>query len=655
MRDPFLVVFILYLLLASTPRVCSEEASDSLYASGSGFEEVLTDALRCIKMTPGDLVFRDDYVDVDSFRLELVDHFMRTPMATKSFNRQWLSDWKGATPEQRRFSLPRMCADYLKMRRKEETLKFEDTSVLRKLNSENERLLQEHGKVLKKLPEPLRRCVTELFEDIVHSQIRTARAFDQLSDEERMFVRENLPVILLEDVEDEFKTPEELEELGDYEEQLAEEMMPYLAKTDVAKIIYAGDRLSFATQLCMPRLRQYLACQPEPKPLVKDKKDKANDLILRLQTSRGELIIGGFGSSKYSGSPAIVIDLGGDDEYCISVDSTKEFASSVIIDLEGDDVYHADGDFVYGSGFFGHGILVDLLGDDTYLTNNFSLGSGLFGVGVLVDEQGNDKYFGDTFGQGAGSFGMGFLVDMEGADQYSGALFVQGFGFVSGLGALIDSSGNDNYFAGGRYKDILRYKDHYISLSQGFAYGLRPMMSGGIGMLFDLSGNDVYTSDIFGQGSSYWFSLGTLMDAEGNDKYVSFQYAQGAGTHLCLGILEDGSGDDVYISHGVSQGCGHDLALGMLWDKSGDDNYVAQSLSQGAGSANGFGILVDEGGDDGYHVSIKDNTQGYGNPRRDYGSVGMLLDLSGKDRYIGNGKDSTWWTTPSKWGVGIDR
>ncbi|MCK4386445.1 MAG: hypothetical protein KAW52_09295, partial [candidate division Zixibacteria bacterium] len=78
-------------------------------------------------------------------------------------------------------------------------------------------------------------------------------------------------------------------------------------------------------------------------------------------------------------------------------------------------------------------------------------------------------------------------------------------------------------------------------------------------------------------------------------------------------------------------------------------------LSQGAGSANGIGMLIDEDGDDGYYVEKKHNTQGYGNPRRDYGSVGIFLDLSGNDHYDGNGKDSTWWTIPSKWGVGIDR
>ncbi len=654
MKKPFLIVFILSLLFILSPWAPSEEASDSLLTLKSDFDEVFADALRCIKMTPEDLRFRDDYVDVDSFRLELIDKLMRKPLNVTSFNSQVLSQWTEATLEERRFSLPSVFSPYLKMRGKP-TSPLGDNLACQDLDLENNQFIREYAKTLKKLPQPLRNSLAYLFLGKKAADSKTLEAFAELTDEEITLLRSNFPLILLEDVNDEFKSPEELDKETDYEEKLAKEMIPYLAKIDLEKILWAGEELAFATQACLPLLKDYVKSAPAPKPLVKNKKDKENNLIFRLKTSSGEIIIGGSGSSRYSGSPAVIIDLGGDDEYSISANQKKDGGSSVIIDLGGNDVYRAECDFVYGSGFFGTGILFDLSGDDTYLTKNFSLGSGLFGVGMLVDEEGDDKYFGDTFTMGAGSFGMGFLVDMAGSDQYSGALFAQGFGFVSGLGALIDSSGNDNYFAGGRYKDILRYKDHYISLSQGFAYGLRPMMSGGIGILFDLSGNDVYTSDIFGQGASYWFSLGTLMDAEGNDKYVSFQYAQGAGTHLCLGILEDRSGDDVYISHGVSQGCGHDLALGMLWDKSGNDNYVAQSLSQGAGSANGFGILVDEKGDDGYYVSIKDNTQGYGNPRRDYGSVGMLLDLSGKDGYNGNGMDSTWWTSPSKWGVGIDR
>jgi hypothetical protein len=653
-KKALLIVLALTASILVSSMARSEEPSDSLSRTEPGFEESLTDALRCIKMTPDDLKFRDDYVDVDSFRLELIDKLMRQPMQTACFNAQVMSDWSDATPEERRVSLPSILSRHLKMRG-EPARPSRREIAWKDVNLEDNEFVKGHVRELNKLPLPLRNAVTFLVLGKRRADAKTREALSELTDDELNFVKTSFPLTLLEDVNDEFKTPEELDKLTDHEEELAKEMIPYLAKTDLRKILQSGEELALAVQLSVSLLDHLSQTEPQVKPMVKDKKDKANDLIFRLETSSGEIIIGGYGSSRYTGSPSIIIDLGGDDQYNISAQQDNPGGSSVIIDLGGDDLYRAEGDFAYGSGFLGTGILVDLSGDDTYLTKNFSLGSGLFGVGLLVDEAGDDKYFGDTFGQGAGSFGMGILVDMKGADQYSGALFVQGFGFVSGLGALIDSSGNDNYFAGGRYKDILRYKDHYISLSQGFAYGLRPMMSGGIGMLFDLSGNDVYTSDIFGQGASYWFSLGTLFDKEGNDKYVSFQYAQGAGTHLCLATLEDESGNDVYISHGVSQGCGHDLAFGFLWDKSGSDNYVSESLSQGAGSANGFGILADESGDDGYYIQVKANTQGYGNPRRDYGSVGILLDLSGKDGYNGNGADSTWWTTPSKWGVGIDR
>ena len=654
MKKAFPLVFGLFLIVTFDSLILAEEQPDSLAPSILQMDEVLADALRCIKMTPQDLIFRDDYVDVDSFRLELIDKLMRHPLNIVSFNSELRSDWMKATPEERRFSLPLTWSKYLKTRGKTFST-GDDKLTCQDMDLVNNQFTKENAKSIKGLPESLRNSLSSLFCGIKASNSKTQEAFSGLTNEEKAFLKANFPIILLEDISDEFKTPEELDAQSDYEEDLAKKMIPYLSKINVGKIAEGGRELAFATQCCLPLLKDYLKNAPLLKSRVKNKKDKENDLILRLQTSIGEIIIGGYGSSKYRGSPAIIIDLGGDDEYNLSANPTEEFHSSVIIDLGGNDIYRSESDFTYGSGFFGSGILVDLSGDDTYLTKNFSLGSGIFGIGLLIDEQGNDKYFGDTFTMGAGSFGMGGLIDMSGSDQYSAALYAQGFGFVSGLGALIDSSGNDNYFAGGKYKDILRYKDHYISLSQGFAYGIRPIMSGGIGILFDLSGNDVYTSDIFGQGSSYWWSLGTLMDEEGNDKYVSFQYAQGTGTHMTLGILEEKSGDDVYISHGVSQGCGHDLALGLLWDKSGSDNYITYDLSQGAGSANGIGILLDEAGDDGYYVGRNNNTQGFGDPRRDYGSVGILLDLLGKDRYNGNGKDSTWWTTPSKWGVGIDK
>jgi len=651
------VISIFFLLLVVSSVNYSPSKSQERLTSESdsiaSWQNALDDALRCIKMTRNDLRFRNDYVDVDSFRLKLVDSFMHNPLDLLLFNNSISQNINKAFLSSELDLIPSLSA-YLKANSINDlslNVEIEDF----KIDTSNNRFMQHYSKVSKDLPSALKTSLCYLFEGLYLADSLSKEAFVGLTDEEKDFIKTNFPVILLEDVNDEFKTPEELDQESKYEEELVKKMIPYLAKIKREKIYEAGIALSSATKATLSILKDYLKTKPRIESITKNKKDLGNDIIFRMNTNLGEIIIGGFGSSRYEGSPAVIIDLGGDDDYFLSKAKGDSINSSAIIDLGGNDVYRSEGDFVIGSGFFGEGILVDLSGDDTYLADNFSLGSGLFGMGMLLDEGGNDKYFGDIFTMGAGSFGLGVLSDTKGADQYTASLFAQGFGFISGFGALIDSAGNDNYFAGGKYKDILRYKDHYISLSQGFAYGIRPEMSGGIGLLYDLSGNDLYTSDIFGQGSSYWWALGSLVDEEGNDKYVSYQYAQGAATHMTLGILEDKKGDDVYISHGVSQGCGHDLAFGLLYDKSGNDDYVTWDLSQGAGSANGVGILVDENGDDGYYVEKKDNTQGYGNPRRDYGSIGIFLDLSGNDHYNGNGKDSTWWTTPSQWGVGIDK
>ena len=121
------------------------------------------------------------------------------------------------------------------------------------------------------------------------------------------------------------------------------------------------------------------------------------------------------------------------------------------------------------------------------------MGSGWFGVGALVDFGGADTYQGDTYTQGAGGFGVGILADSgQGNDRYIGALYAQGFGFAAGVGMLLDDGGNDTYLAGGKYGDDLRYRDRFISLSQGFGYGMRPHFSGGAGLLIDQGGNDLY-------------------------------------------------------------------------------------------------------------------------------------------------------------------
>ena len=348
------------------------------------------------------------------------------------------------------------------------------------------------------------------------------------------------------------------------------------------------------------------------------------------QTSVGRIAIGGRGTDLYTGSYALIIDVGGNDSYDLA--SSDSAMTQIIIDMDGDDVYRGQ-DHTLGSGHFGIGVLIDHAGDDQYTARDFALGSGVYGFGILHDMAGNDVYRSRSNSQGAGIVGMGMLLDDSGHDLYVCASQSQAFGATRGVGILSDNAGNDRYIAVSPFADVLRYDDHQVSFAQGAALGHRPTMSGGIGLLVDASGNDLYSCDIYGQGTGYWFGLGALIDLGGDDRYDAYQYAQGSGVHFAVGLLTDASGEDVYRSHGVSQGCGHDIATGLLRDHAGNDTYMCESLSLGAGNANAVSILYDESGQDSYSALNESNTIGYSDMRRGYGMIGLFIDGGGRDRY----------------------
>jgi HEAT repeat len=375
------------------------------------------------------------------------------------------------------------------------------------------------------------------------------------------------------------------------------------------------------------------------------------DLLYLGLTDWGPIAIGDSGPNTYSGAFAVIIDLGGDDTYHLTSQPGADF--SLIIDVAGNDIYQSSDDACLAGAVFGTSVILDLAGNDTYQAGHVSLGAGIFGAGVLYDRQGVDTYTSGGFSQGAGFLGVGLCIDEAGNDCYTAAMQSQAFGYVMGTGVLLDRSGNDTYLTKLSQTDILRYDDHYLSLSQGCAFGYRPDYSGGIGLLIDSGGNDLYSSDIFGQGAGYWYCVGAIVDRGGHDRYSSYQYAQGSGIHLGFGLLEDEWGDDYYVSKGVSQGCGHDLALGLLADFSGNDCYTAVDLSQGAGSANGTGILYDADGVDSYSCKSKVNVNGYGDYRREFGSIGLQIDTRGTDYYAARGANESVWEG-SHYGFGID-
>ncbi len=368
------------------------------------------------------------------------------------------------------------------------------------------------------------------------------------------------------------------------------------------------------------------------------------------------IAFGGPGKNIYTGKFDFIIDLGGDDVYNIenpplSKGELSMGGFSCIIDLAGNDYYTTSSDFALAGGLFSSSFIFDKEGDDYYESKGAgNLGAAIGGLGLLYDEKGNDTYKGISFSIGAGCFGVGLLVDREGNDFYIANSYSQGFGMTEGVGAIVDNKGNDSYLVDSRSLDIGRYNDHYVSMCQGYGLGLRPYYAGGIGLIIEGEGNDIYNTDIFGQGGAYWYSLGAIVDKGGHDKYNGYQYSQGAGIHLAVGLLKDYDGWDLYQSNGVSQGCGHDFGYGMLWDVKGNDNYSAYSLSQGAGNADGIGILIDESGVDGYLNKFPGNTRGYGNPRREFGSLGIFLDASGEDYYSQPGYDSLIMNS-SQWGI----
>jgi len=375
-----------------------------------------------------------------------------------------------------------------------------------------------------------------------------------------------------------------------------------------------------------------------------------------MYTPFGKIYIGGEGDNEYYVNEyAVIIDRSGNDRYIFKRPDLHSNTISIIIDLKGNDRYDTEGGF-FGpaSGFFSLSAIIDSSGSDEYRGSFISLASGIFGVGFIEDIQGDDRYEGKTCSEGAGFFGLGMLVDREGNDVYLATMEAQAFSSTMGVGILCDYEGDDIYYAGGRYIHHPLLPDQFRSFAQGFSIGIRDHASGGISILFDKEGNDAYYSEVYAQGTSYWYSFGALVDLQGNDSYHAAEYAQGAGIHLSTGILIDSTGNDMYYSRfGPSQGEGHDYSVGILIDMEGDDSYTV-SGGQGIGLNNSCGIFIDFSGND-YYISRETYGQSGANWARGSIGIGIFEDLGGEDIYRkgSTGENNFVWIS-STGSIGID-
>lgn len=416
-----------------------------------------------------------------------------------------------------------------------------------------------------------------------------------------------------------------------------------------------------------------------------------------IETPIGAIVLGGPGDDTYTQghlaeTSALLVDTGGNDTYQVPVGAGRRFTPiGLAIDLGGEDRYgyveqpsnldkptRPPSDAAgrssqfgtlgqtlsrvgrQGSGVMGIGFLWDLGTEgDEYHSLALGQGSGVVGVGALLDAGGDDLYVAESTSQGSAIWGIGALIDVGGVDEYRTFYASQGFGYVQGVGVLLDGAGNDIYFAdpgdptiGGDalYPSAQLPGEGNTSFCQGAGFGRRDdakqlYMGGGAGVLFDRTGDDQYTASVFAQGTGYWLGFGMLLDQAGNDAYKGLWYVQGASAHFALGVHIDRAGNDRYNEdfpiRATSIGVGHDFSGALHLDLGGDDVYKAPGLSLGCGNSQGIGGVINLGGTD-HYGPLGANTYGcasighdppFDTTRDTRPTIGIFVDANGTDVY----------------------
>jgi hypothetical protein len=479
------------------------------------------------------------------------------------------------------------------------------------------------------LPAPLRAPLSALTYAMRESDARIQEAVKGLTPAEQRELIEGLPVLAVEEARVTF-------DFVRSQPSPRARILQLLGRVDVAKIRDAGEAVAATAVRAAQRIR-------EAKATIDGK--------IRLRVNGLPVVVAGQANDTHDETDVrLIVDLGGNDTYLGRFGSGVGY-TGVMIDVSGDDRYSCR-DLSVGAGVLGIGVAVDLSGDDVYAVKSITTGTGLAGFGHLLDGSGHDVHRAVSLAQGFGMFGLGVCEDRAGDDHYSVLLYGQGAARTQGVGWLIDHAGSDTYRAGGLAKNEPLFTGVSYSFAQGFASGYREDtggISGGIGLLSDLDGNDHYIGDTYCQGASYWLALGSLYDAKGNDGYLAHHYAQASAMHVTTAFLFDLDGDDSYVVKvGACHAIGHDYGVAFLLDRVGDDCYSSQGGQPGLGVANGLGIFVDSGGNDRY-----EGPPGQGSAARGTGSLGVFVDLGGTDDYRRGLSDGTA-VSGSTWGVAYD-
>lgn len=480
------------------------------------------------------------------------------------------------------------------------------------------------------LPLELRQAVAELAYGVARANELLGQALAALSPENRAILAQTLPGVLVQE-----RTKGE-----------TIQALRLAAAVDLRSLVLATCALTASVS----RARETLERLPLDCPQLLEPQDP---ILFSYDTPLGPIVVAGPGPNVHNTPAAILVDVGGRDRYELAC---PDFSSAppvrVVIDLAGADTYAPTDIFGPSGALLGLSILVDESGNDDYTAREpYAFAAALIGAGILVDAAGDDRYLGKVFCEGAAMFGLGLLMDVAGDDVYEAELYAQGFGSVSGVGALVDRAGRDRYQAGRTFPVAGQAGQRVLACAQGFGLGLRQVAPGGIGILADADGADIYTADTYSQGSGWWLGAGLLFDRTGDDQYQGDQYSQGASGFLALGFSFDESGNDRYAAEQRSQGFGLERGIGLLRDGSGNDSYTADRLAQGAALGSGIGLLADIEGKDVY--LCRDEGLGFVASGDTPGTMALFADGGGTDSYAGLDRNNLSWSD-GQLAIGVD-
>ena len=216
-------------------------------------------------------------------------------------------------------------------------------------------------------------------------------------------------------------------------------------------------------------------------------------------------------------------------------------------------------------------------GDNTYTTD----------YALLIDLGGKDTYRNSAGGADLSPHGNGLpfsvSIDLAGDDRYlasmptaDGSGVAQGGGTFGGIGVLVDAAGNDVY-------DMTMGKPELSAWGQGA--GLT-----GVGILADLGGNDrsTMTDDASAPGDEHAHALPVVTAPD--EWHNTLAMGQGAGYAGGVGVAYHAGGDDTYLVSAEQDE--------PLLSKDRPDPRPASSQGFGMGALGGIGGFVDDGGTD---------------------------------------------------------